>query len=624
MVSFLCAERATTIWKSEEVLLLSIGGSFLGFVVSNAGVRVDEEKVKAIVDWPTPQIASDMRSFHGLASFYRRFVKNFSSIVSPLTELTKKNEPFVCGERAQKSFDEIKTQLTRAPVLALPDFDKSFELECDASRVGIGAVLMQDRQPIAYFSEKLSGAPLNYSVYDKEFYSLVRALMTWQHYLLPKEFIIYTDHESLKHFKSQHSLSKRQAKWVEFLESFAYVIKYKKGSTNVVADTLSRRYVLITSLQSKLLGFELIKDQYCHDDYFKPIAERCSKGEVVDGFHMVDGFLYKLGRLCIPSGSVRELLVREAHAGGLSGHFGEKRTLELLKGHFHWKGMQKDVHRVLEKCGTCKRAKSRKEAWGEYMPLPLPTQPWTDISMDFVLGLPRTQKGRDSIMVVVDRFSKMSYFIPCHKVDDALFIANLFVQEVVRLHGIPHSIVSDRDTKFLSFFWRTLWKRLGTKLMYSTSCHPQTDGQTEVVNRTLGALLRATVGKNLTDWDLCLPIVEFAYNRTVHSSTGKSPFEVVYGYNPTLPMELVAKPAAKDESLSGVERSRELQKLHQQTSEYLQKSQERQRLQGNKHKKTRVFAPGDLVWIHLSRDRFPNKKSQKLSPRADGPFKVLE
>ena len=135
-----------------------------------------------------------------------------------------------------------------APVLVLPDFDKNFELECDASGVGIEAVLMQDRQPIAYFSEKLSGAPLNYSVYDKEFYSLVRALMTWQHYLLPKEFIIYTDHESLKHFKSQHSLSKRLAKWVEFLERFAYVINYKKGSTNVVADALSRRYVLITSL----------------------------------------------------------------------------------------------------------------------------------------------------------------------------------------------------------------------------------------------------------------------------------------------------------------------------------------------------------------------------------------
>ena len=236
------------------------------------------------------------------------------------------------------------------------------------------------------------------------------------------------------------------------------MIKYKKGRANVVADALSHRYVFITSLQSKLLGFELIKEQYCSGDYFKLIVERCSEGEVVDGFHMEDGFLYKTGRLCIPYGSVRELFVREAHAGGLSGHFGEKRTLELLKGHFYWKGMLKDVHKVLERCSVCKKAKGRKEAWGEYMPLPLPNQPWTDISMDFVLGLPRTQKGRDSIMVVVDRFSKMSHFIPCHKTDDALYIANLFVQEIIRLHGVPYSIVSDKDTKFLSFFWRTLWK----------------------------------------------------------------------------------------------------------------------------------------------------------------------
>ena len=246
---------------------------FLGFVVSGDGVRVDREKVKAIVDWPTPQTAADVRSFHGLASFYRRFVRNFSSIVSPLTELTKKNVTFVWGERAQRSFEEIKARLTSAPVLALPNFDKTFELECDASGVGIGAVLMQDRQPIAYFSEKLSGATLNYSVYDKEFYSLVHALMTWQHCLLPKEFIIYTDHESLKHLKGQQCLSRHQAKWVEFLESFTYVIKYKKGSTNVVADALSRRYVLVTSLQSKLLGFELMKEQYCSDDSFKLIVE---------------------------------------------------------------------------------------------------------------------------------------------------------------------------------------------------------------------------------------------------------------------------------------------------------------------------------------------------------------
>jgi hypothetical protein len=226
---------------------------FLGYVVSTKGIEVDEEKVKAIKEWPTPKSIIEVRSFHGLASFYRRFIKDFSTIAAPLTEIIKKNIGFHWGSDQVNAFATIKERLCSTPVLALRDFKKTFEIEWDASGIGIGAILMQDRRPIAFFSEKLSGEALNYPTYDKELYALVRALETWQHYLWPKEFVIHTDHESLKHLKSQGKLNKRHARWIECIETFPYVICYKQGKENIVADALSRRKAeLVKSIHERV------------------------------------------------------------------------------------------------------------------------------------------------------------------------------------------------------------------------------------------------------------------------------------------------------------------------------------------------------------------------------------
>ena len=232
----------------------------------------------------------------------------------------------------------------------------------------------------------------------------------------------------------QNKLNRRHAKWLEFIETFPYVIRYKQGKENIVADALSRRYVLLNTLNARLLGFEHIKDLYQHDMFFAPFVESCEKGLIVDNYLLLDGFLFRKGKLCIPSCSIRELLVREAHGGDLMAHHGVSKTYDMMSEHFFWPKMRHDVHKVCARCTTCKQAKSRFQPHGLYSPLPVPNGPWIDISMDFVLGLPRTRKGYDSIFVVVDRFSKMAHFIPCHKTDDAKHIADLFFRKVVRLH----------------------------------------------------------------------------------------------------------------------------------------------------------------------------------------------
>ena len=192
---------------------------------------------------------------------------------------------------------------------------------------------MQEKQPIAYFSEKLNGAALNYPTYDKELYALVRVLETWQHYLWLKKFVIHADHESLKHLKGQGKLNRRQAKWVEFIETFPYVIKYKQGKGNIVADALSRRYALVSTLNAKLLGFEYVMELHANDDDFASVYGACEKA-AFGKFYRLDGYLFRENKLCVPNSSLRELLVREAHGGGLMGHFGVRKTLDVLHEHF--------------------------------------------------------------------------------------------------------------------------------------------------------------------------------------------------------------------------------------------------------------------------------------------------
>jgi len=231
--------------------------------------------------------------------------------------------------------------------------------------------------------------------------------------------------------------------WLTFLGQFPYILKYEKGKENVVADALSRRTTTLfsqhlrnligppaleiresalTILETKLLGMEVLKDLYANDSDFSVIWNACEQGGFEKYFRK-HGYLFKQNRLCVPNCSIREVLVREAHSAGVMGHFGIQRTYDTVSQHFYWPKMKKLIEKICATCLACLRAKSKVHNHGLYTPLPVPTHPWVDISMDFVLGLPRSPKGNDSIFVVVDRFSKMAHFIPCKKIHDVVQIS---------------------------------------------------------------------------------------------------------------------------------------------------------------------------------------------------------
>ncbi|GJW59086.1 RNA-directed DNA polymerase [Tanacetum coccineum] len=503
---------------------------FLGYLISGDGIRMDETKVHAITSWPPPKMLHDVRSFHGLASFYRRFIRNFSTIVAQITECLK-GSSFVWTDEAQQAFDDLKIRVTSAPVLALPNCHEVFQVECDASGLGIGGVLSQGKRPIAFLAKISMKHGVN---------------------------IVPTIKSSMPSFGvSNIGVTTYYQRNLFFFP----IMKRCAGSSNTVADALSRRHSLLTSIRLQVHGFDVFQHLYIDDPDFASAWKGCP----APPFHKFikhDGFLFKNNRLCVPRCSIRDAIILEYHQGGLGGHFGRDKTVGLLRDRFYWPNVVKDVSRIVERCRVCHLAKSHHTNAGLYTPLPVPNGPWEDVSIDFVLGLPRTQRQKDSIMVVVDRFSKMAHFVPCAKTYDASQVARLYFHEIVRLHGIPKSITSDRDVKFVSHFWRTLWKRLGSRLQFSSSHHPQTDGQTEVTNCSLGNLLRSLIRDNPKQWDL------------------------------------VRKQIVKH------------------NLQYQQRA--------NQHRKRVVFNEGDLVWIHLHNERFPGGCFGKLQPRGDGPFKVLK
>ncbi|GJP80631.1 hypothetical protein CLOP_g10832 [Closterium sp. NIES-67] len=561
---------------------------FLGHLVSAQGVHVDPKKVEAVRTWKTPENVKELQQFLGFANYYNRFVPQYAKLAAPLTNLLKKNTPYKWETKHQEAVEQLKQALTSAPVLTLPDPERDYVIEADASDQAVGAVLMQDQgnglQPIAYLSKKLHGAELNYPIHDKEALAIVIAFKAWRCYLEGRRTTVYTDHCSLKYLKTQPNLSRRQVRWIDFLEThFHYDIVYKPGHKNK-ADALSRP-AHVAAIQ-----------------WDSDIAYR--KGST---------------KIWVPNyPPLRQLLLEEYHDVLYAGHFGSNKTITGIAKHYYWPHMADDVQKFVTSCDTCQRMKSSKQKKaGLLQPLPVPEQPWQVVSLDFITGLPPTSSGHDAILVVIDKFSKMGHFIPTHTTARTEETAQLFVRHIISQHGIPTTLISDRDPKFTSKFWKELMSLLGTKLAMSSAYHPQTDGQTERLNQIVEQLLRAACKDDISKWDLHLPVLEFAYNNATHAATGQTPFFLCYGRHPLTPQKLTVSATVQPAH----DFITTMHQLWDRTHKRLLDIQQQQKRQADRHRNDHTISVGDQVLLD-TRNLDISHLPSKLRPRFCGPFLV--
>ena len=841
--------------KRSKCELFRFVVDFLGHHIGAAGLSVSQDKIDAVRSWPVPRDVTGIRSFLGLAGFYRRFVKDFSKIALPMTELTK-DVPFEWKVEQQASFEALKGALCTTPVLLIPDPKLPYTLNCDACNYAIGATLQQDQgkglQPVAFMSQKLTGAQLNWDTREKEFYALFQACMHWRHYLHSDQpFTLLSDHDSLKYHKTMPHLSGRLARWIEKMAEFNYDIQHIAGVKNIVADALSRRADLkdnagltlavvraqvrptpeavatdrvkniaaaeeshppavdlphadasgvirmpsqrctansksgaqcklrtakgqycwnhlriiagLRIMKSKVPGFGMglhaardlprgmlirytgdsipLVDNNGGGEYFLQLTNstgidgaRTNAGEgrwvndprgtaenanckfcvytprgetrragvrtlrpikrgeelyvkygaaywryhhsaapraaqhsarlivaepdadslavistsnisssLTDqliaaaqldtsyaeqllspptGFVEQSGLLSDGSRILVPNDlTLRTRILSECHDAPTGAHLGRDKVLSAMNARFIWSGMAADVARYVSSCDLCQRNKpSQQLTPGLLMPLPLPERPCQEWTTDAVTGLPTTKRGHDAIQVYVDRLTKLKHFVATRKSDGAAEMARGFMHTIVRAHGVPESLVSDRDPRFTAHFYKEFTRLIGTTLKMSTSRHPQTDGQSENAVKVIITALRAYCNDHQDDWDEHLDMLELGFNSARQASTQRSPFELLNGTAPRLPIDVALAPFTS-KAPAATDRATRARAALAFARDHLAVAQQRQSVAANRHRRDDALIVGDLVLLTIEGLTLRGV-SNKLCSRYIGPFAI--
>ena len=640
---------------------------YLGHILTTDGVEMDPEKVKSILNWPTPTSIKDLQQFLGLANYYRRFIPAFSSAARPLHDLQKKSAGWRWTETEANAFATLQHAFAEMVALAHADPSRPFVVETDASDFAVGCVLSQrDAQghlrPLAFHSRSLNPAEANYPILDKELLAIITAFKVWRHHLegAHERVVVLTDHRNLEHLGSLPVTTGRHARWSLFLSRFDFVLTFTSGASNARADALSRRpdyrvaaaperghpivppsaliaavpaangdedgdedddtgWLTLAPSRGPPLDEALTKSIRAALDTDPLFAAYRAAPERFPRLSLDDDGLLKDGHWrYVPEGASRVMVLQRAHDSRIGGHFGVTRTLHQLQRRYWWPGMRNTIADYTRTCMVCARIKvPRQRPHGRLQPLDTPKVPWSSISLDFITDLPPSN-GHTCILVVVDRLTKMAHLLPFASIPSAEATATSLITTVVRHHGLPSDIVSDRGPQFTSQLWSSLCKGLGIKAKLSTAYHPQTDGQTERVNQVLELYLSCYLTYQQDNWLELLPFAEMSINDAVNASTGMSPYYANYGFHPRFSTE----PLQHDALPASMPLVSHIAAVQQTLRSQLEEAKRAYKRFADAHRRDAPkFQVGDQVMLRLT-NMPTTQPARKLAFRYAGPFTI--